>query len=487
MKRTIVSVICVFLLLAGVIPLLLLTAAPAGADPAPPATFLFPGGSITTTDTGNWGGYNTQGYPVHFDVDASPLTIEFLGVNLFPINYTGDFGWPPDLTDTGASAIVGVGDGINIAQYSVKSNMSGSKPRGTVPETYGKGSWNAQNVGHWNDDGYRSYLFQGQYTGQWTQTLGNSQFNAEKLGGPTGLDPAYDTFNIKMQIESVDTNKYAVTGWHKLWKSSARDEGCYWDWNNAGNAKDPAKQGYIKMFEGTWTANGGLDLSDVRVFLAIQNWQGTQPQLYSFDWDSVLATGTVAAPSTVVPQITAGDKVYDGTTAATLTSHTLAGVQPGEDVSLVVGAANFDDANAGVGKTVTATGLSLAGADAGNYVLASDTATTTADITKANTATTLKSSVNPAGLFWAILFERITFTASVAPVAPGAGAPAGKVIFKDGTKVLATVPLSGGKASCIISALCLGCGKHNITVTYIGDANFEQSVSPILVQKIGIL
>jgi len=284
--------------LALVLGFSLVTATPTAAAAAD-STFTFPGGSLTTTNTDSWGGYNSHSYGAHFNVDAGPLTIEYLGVNAYPINYTGDFGWPPDSTDTGASVIVGVGNGIDIAQYSFKSNMSGKKPRGTDPETYGKGSWDHQDIGQWNDDGYRSYLFQGQFTDNWVETVGNSQYNAEKHGGPTGNDPDYDTFDFKFYVEKVALNTYEVTGWHNLWKSSAIDEGCYWDWNYAKNAHDAAKRGYLKCFEGTWTADGGLDLSDVQVFLAIQNWQGTQPELHTFDWDSVVVTGTVIPPDEV--------------------------------------------------------------------------------------------------------------------------------------------------------------------------------------------
>ena len=47
-----------------------------------------------------------------------------------------------------------------------------------------------------------------------------------------------------------------------------------------------------------------------------------------------------------------------------------------------MGEANFDTKNTGTGKTVTATTLSLSGANAGNYVLASGaSATSTANIT----------------------------------------------------------------------------------------------------------
>ena len=43
--------------------------------------------------------------------------------------------------------------------------------------------------------------------------------------------------------------------------------------------------------------------------------------------------------------------------------------------------ATFSDKNVGTGKIVTVSGISIAGADAGNYTLASTTATTTANIT----------------------------------------------------------------------------------------------------------
>src|SRR5262249_12847531 len=75
----------------------------------------------------------------------------------------------------------------------------------------------------------------------------------------------------------------------------------------------------------------------------------------------------------------ANDKVYDGTTAATISSTSLADAIDGDDVSLTVGPATFASQNVGTW-TVTAASLSLSGADAGNYVLASTTAQTTARI-----------------------------------------------------------------------------------------------------------
>ncbi|MGC1174186.1 YDG domain-containing protein [Polaromonas sp.] len=79
------------------------------------------------------------------------------------------------------------------------------------------------------------------------------------------------------------------------------------------------------------------------------------------------------------------NKVYDGTTAATVG---YGDNRLGSDVLSVTGAASFADKNAGVGKAVGVSGIALGGTDAGNYNLLNTTAGTTASITpKALTVT----------------------------------------------------------------------------------------------------
>jgi len=95
---------------------------------------------------------------------------------------------------------------------------------------------------------------------------------------------------------------------------------------------------------------------------------------------SVATTTANITALAITGSITAANKVYDGTTAATIVNRTLAGVVSGDDVNYVGGTATFGDKNVGSGKTVSATGLNLSGGDAGNYTVNS-TATTTADIT----------------------------------------------------------------------------------------------------------
>ena len=83
--------------------------------------------------------------------------------------------------------------------------------------------------------------------------------------------------------------------------------------------------------------------------------------------------------TTVTASITAADKVYDGSTAATITGCTLIPVPVG-DVSCTATGAAFATASAGSGIPVSAT-VGLTGAQASNYVLSSTSATTAASIT----------------------------------------------------------------------------------------------------------
>lgn len=65
--------------------------------------------------------------------------------------------------------------------------------------------------------------------------------------------------------------------------------------------------------------------------------------------------------------IAADDKIYDGTTAASGRVTGLSGAIAGDAVSAGGGSYAFADKNAGQDKAVTANGLTLSGADAGNY------------------------------------------------------------------------------------------------------------------------
>ncbi|MBI5911850.1 MAG: hypothetical protein HY848_18125, partial [Betaproteobacteria bacterium] len=111
---------------------------------------------------------------------------------------------------------------------------------------------------------------------------------------------------------------------------------------------------------------------------------GTNLSNYILPTSAAGNIGVITPASLTLSGLAAQNKVYDATTVATV-SGTLAGVIAGDAVSLATSTATFNNKNVGVAKPVTVTGLSLTGADAGNYSFTPATgATLTADITPAS-------------------------------------------------------------------------------------------------------
>jgi hypothetical protein len=93
-------------------------------------------------------------------------------------------------------------------------------------------------------------------------------------------------------------------------------------------------------------------------------------------------------------------------------------------------------------------------------------------VNQAGSTTAVSSSANPS-----VFGQSVTFTATVAAVAPGSGTPTGTVTFKDGSTTLGTGTLSAGVATFAISSLAIG--NHTITTVYAGDTNFATSTGSL--------
>jgi len=95
-------------------------------------------------------------------------------------------------------------------------------------------------------------------------------------------------------------------------------------------------------------------------------------------------TANITAKALTVSGVTANSKEYDGFATATFNTSfaSLVGKVGSEVVTLNSGSAAgaFTDKNVGTGKTVTVSGLTISGTDAGNYTLTQPT--TTANITQ---------------------------------------------------------------------------------------------------------
>lgn len=107
------------------------------------------------------------------------------------------------------------------------------------------------------------------------------------------------------------------------------------------------------------------------------------------------ATASITPKSVAITGVDAADKTYDGTTTATISgTPAVYGKVGNDDVSVVTGTATFASADVGNDITVTFSGFSLSGADAGNYSLSAQPANVTANITKGTYTNAPEMNIN---------------------------------------------------------------------------------------------
>lgn len=157
-------------------------------------------------------------------------------------------------------------------------------------------------------------------------------------------------------------------------------------------------------------------------------------------------TGTASKTFQITPKaltvsgVAASNKIYDGTTTATITA-TLQGVADGDSVQLTPPAADFDTKDAGTGKAVTiAAGgsFTISGADAANYTLTQPTVSSlTADITPATLTAPGNQTVT--------IRNNVTTKQTVS-------LPAVSGVKADGTLTPASVTVSENSAACFAVA-----------------------------------
>ena len=141
------------------------------------------------------------------------------------------------------------------------------------------------------------------------------------------------------------------------------------------------------VFNGTYTgAFSDKNVGTGKTVTFSSSYTGADVGNYSVT-DQTSTTANITAKALTVSGITASDKTYDATTAATLgTGAVVYGGLVSGDTLTGTYSGVFNNANVGTGKTVTITS-SYGGADVNNYTI-TDQASTTADVTtKALTAT----------------------------------------------------------------------------------------------------
>jgi len=168
-------------------------------------------------------------------------------------------------------------------------------------------------------------------------------------------------------------------------------------------------------------------------------------------------------------------KPYDGTSTATVTFSD--DRVPGDNLTIIYTSATLSDPNAGSGILLQITGISLAGADAGNYSVGSSI-TILATIAPSVTTTSVSSSRNTT-----VEGEDVSFTATVSPVGDAASQPSGTVQFyANGQPLGSPADLNTGVATLTTSQL--SAGSNTVSAVYSGDGNFEGSTSESIVHAV---
>ena len=174
-----------------------------------------------------------------------------------------------------------------------------------------------------------------------------------------------------VSITTPPTSKTYGDANFSLAATKTAPDGGTWSWNSSNPA-------ILEIISGADTATPTIKVKKADTAGA------TLTVTYTSDthYGSASAAITVAQKEVTISGITAANKGYDGSTTATPTGTAVINGKVGsDDVTVTAGTATFADKNVGTGKTVTFTGYSLSGADAGNYNLKAQPASVTANIT----------------------------------------------------------------------------------------------------------
>ena len=244
-------------------------------------------------------------------------------------------------------------DGTTIASFNIDSNgeiITGDD----VSISSGTANFDDKNVGQNKAVSFGDLNISGSDASNYNITIANTDasadINAKTITvNSTASDKTYDgstQADVSLELEGIIAGDTVLVG----------ASGSAFDDKNAGSNKTVTTEGLVLS---------GLDSGN-----------------YVLASDSSTDNANIFAKEISV-STTASDKVYDGTTVATV-DFNLTGLEEGDIVNASSASNNFDDANAAIDINVSSTDIELSGADAGNYVLSNTDSNSTADITPAD-------------------------------------------------------------------------------------------------------
>lgn len=242
--------------------------------------------------------------------------------------------------------------------------------------------------------------------------------------------------------------------------------------------------GSVQFFNGTSAMSGAVGLSGGSATFMASNFAGNITAMYSSDNNfngstsnsvpvDALAASSITLSSSQTPSVF-GQPV---TLSATITTNAVNPPRPGGTVQFLDGSTPIGapvsvmNSYASVVTSALSVGThNITAQYSGDSFYSTASASTQQVVNKASTSTSLTFTLNA---------PSVTFIATVAPIAPGAGTPTGSVQFMNGNSVMETVPLTGSKATFTASNV-----TGTITAVYLGDSNFNGSTSsPIILSS----
>ena len=234
---------------------------------------------------------------------------------------------------------------------------------------------------------------------------------------------------------------------------------------------------------GTGTLSGGVATFSTS---ALSTGAHSITAVYSGDASYATSTSSVVTQTVnrLTPTVTIASSVNPSVTGQLTTftaTVTGSGATPSGSVTVnvdgsSVGAITLAGGTGTLSVALTATGATrvVVGAYGGDSVYATASSSNlNQTVNAASTTTAVTASSNPA-----LSGASVTFTATVAAVAPGQGTPSGTVTFFDGNATLGTGTLSAGVATYSTSSLSVT--SHAITAAYGATTAYAASTSTVL-------
>jgi hypothetical protein len=441
-----------------------------------------------------------------FTVTAGAHTIEFVGLNPLGGDNTAFLAGRTPTDQRGLPRISGTAVDIGAYEVQQPSITSTTLPAGTFDTAYSQ-TVAATEIGYQGAFSYAvtagtlppglSLNSDGTLSGTPT-AAGSFSFTvtATDSSGYTGSQTC--TLNVAQAIPTVSVSDAGGTYNGSPFAATATVAGVVSGVDNTPAAQLEGVTPTLTYYAGTYNlgslpASGGSSIapSAAGSYTVVASFPG------SADYSSAqaLATYTITAAATATAKVSlsASTAVYGQPVTLTATvTNTQTAITPSGSVAFYDGSTELGTAPVAANGTATLTVATLSvgkhsltasfSDPAGNFTPSNASAAVSLTIGKASTTTTLTATTNTP-----VFGQAVTFTATVAAVAPSAATPTGTVTFKDGNTVLATVTLSGGSASFTTAKLALG--NHAITAYYSDNPSFVSSnsspASPVTVSQDG--